>query len=118
MKRYRQRRNRRRGVILLLTLFLVVALIALTALALDLGYVMLAQNELQRTADATAMAAAWNLLDEEMLKQEHDPEERMASIRSTATNYAAANRVCGVSPGSTRTPQTPRPEVWSSAGSI
>ncbi|MEX0585817.1 MAG: TadG family pilus assembly protein [Pirellulales bacterium] len=98
MKIIQEPESGRRGVVLLLTLFLLVAMLAITALALDLGYVMVAQTELQRTADATAMAAAWDLIDEEMVKSNGDPSIRLESIRDTATHYAAANYVCGDSP--------------------
>jgi len=55
-----KRRNfqRRRGNILVITAVLMTVLMAFLALAVDLGYLFSVRAELQRTADAAAMAAA------------------------------------------------------------
>ena len=37
-------------------------------MAMDIGYLLVAKSELQRTADAAAMAASWQLADEGMFK--------------------------------------------------
>ncbi len=52
-----KRNDRRAAVLLLATLFLVV-MFALLAFAVDIGYISLAQTQLQSAADAAALAAA------------------------------------------------------------
>ena len=54
----------RRGSVLILTAVLMVALFGLLAFAIDLGYILNVRTELQRTADACALAAARVLPDE------------------------------------------------------
>ncbi|NQU24218.1 MAG: hypothetical protein HQ567_23295 [Candidatus Nealsonbacteria bacterium] len=56
--------QRRRGNIMVLTAVLMVPLLGLLAFAIDLGYIMNARTELQRTADACALAAARVLPDQ------------------------------------------------------
>jgi len=52
---------RRRGNIVVLSAFLIAAMLAMAAFAVDLGYIADAKNELQRSADAGALAAAARL---------------------------------------------------------
>src|SRR5688500_18987114 len=59
MKRHAYKRPR--GNIVVLSLALLVCLMALVALAVDVGYMAHAHTELQRTADAVALAAAARL---------------------------------------------------------
>jgi len=54
----------RRGSVLVLTLVLMVGMIGMLAYAIDLGCIVHARTELQRTADAAALAAAAKLPDE------------------------------------------------------
>lgn len=63
-KSARQLSRRPRGAIALLAAFLVVALLGMVAFAIDVGYIAYAQAELQRSADAAALAAAAQLPDE------------------------------------------------------
>jgi len=53
----------RRGSVLVISLLLMIAMLAVLAFAVDLGYVMHVKTELQRTADACALAAAAKLPD-------------------------------------------------------
>lgn len=55
-------RNRRRGAIAVLTAVLIVMLLALVALSVDLGYVATVRTELQRAADAAALAGAGGMI--------------------------------------------------------
>ena len=48
-----------------LGLILTVSLVALVAVTLDFGYIHVAETELQRSADASAMAACWELYDQQ-----------------------------------------------------
>jgi Flp pilus assembly protein TadG len=53
-----------RGAVAVLAAFLLVMLLAMVAFAVDLGYIAHAQTELQRSADAAALAAASQLPDQ------------------------------------------------------
>lgn len=59
----RNRTKPRRGNIIVLSCALLTCLMALVALAVDVGYMAHAHTELQRTADAVALAAAAQLPD-------------------------------------------------------
>ena len=93
------RRRARRGNVLVLTLFLMVAMFALLAFAVDLGYIEVARTELQRTADSAAIAATWELIDEQALFGYGDTWLTEQNARSTATEYAILNRVLQQAPG-------------------
>jgi Flp pilus assembly protein TadG len=58
MLRFFRRNPRRRGAILLLTVFLLIFLLGIIAFSVDLGYVLLAKTQLQTAADSAALAAA------------------------------------------------------------
>jgi hypothetical protein len=64
-----------------------------------LGYLTVARTEMQRTADSAALAAAWELIDEDMLIGNSSMENSMEQARAQATAYAAANRICTQAPG-------------------
>ena len=55
---YRTKRPRRRGNVILLTAVLMVIMMAFLAFAIDLGYLYNVRTEMQRTADAAAIAGA------------------------------------------------------------
>jgi Flp pilus assembly protein TadG len=57
------RSKRRRGSIAVLAALLIGVVFAMVAFAVDLGYIVHARTELQRTADACALGAAWQLPD-------------------------------------------------------
>jgi len=94
----RYRRPWRKGNILVLTAFMMVLLFGLLAFAVDLGYLHVARTELQRSADAAAMAAAWELIDEDALFGYGDAENTAEAARATAAAYALLNRVTTQSP--------------------
>jgi hypothetical protein len=75
-----------------------VALFGILAFAVDLGYLAVARSELQRTADAAAMAAAWELIDDGALSGTLDLTDEISSARSKAVQYAALNKVCSTAP--------------------
>ena len=52
------RRVRRSGNILVLTAFMMVAVMAMVAFALDVGYLKVVRTQLQRSAESAALAAA------------------------------------------------------------
>jgi len=90
--------QQRRGSVLVLATILMIGLFGVLALAVDLGYLMVARTELQRTADAAAIAGAWDLIDENALAGCVDPSYTAESARGTAGQYAALNRVLTQSP--------------------
>ena len=49
----RQRKDLRRGAIAVLAAFLSIVVIAVVAFSVDIGYVLTAKEEMQRTADAS-----------------------------------------------------------------
>ena len=93
--RTRSRKLQRKGNILALTACLMVMLIAFLAFAVDLGYMQVVRTEVQRAADASAIAAAWDLLDEEEALGQGDPVKMAANCRLTAAAYANHNPIVG-----------------------
>jgi hypothetical protein len=71
---------------------------ACVAFCVDLGYLSVARTELQRSADAAAMAAAWELVDEELLQGTPSLDNGIDQAREKAQQYAAQNRVCSRQP--------------------
>lgn len=67
MARLSLRQARRRGAVVPLTAVFLIVMMALTALAVDLGYVIVVKTQLQNGADSAALAGAWKLLDNSLL---------------------------------------------------
>jgi hypothetical protein len=57
----RYHKNHRKGAMVVLSAFLLMVLFAFVAFSIDVGYIVHGRTELQRTADACAMAAATRL---------------------------------------------------------
>jgi len=93
-----RRRERRCGSILVLAAFFMVAAFAMLAFAVDMGYLHVVSSQLQKSADASALAATWDLIDEGKLTGDGDPELIIAEARARAEEYAALNKVAGYSP--------------------
>lgn len=89
----RHRHRQRRGNVLVLTVFMMMAIFALLACAVDLGYIEVARTELQRTADSAAIAATWELIDEDALFGYGDSWSTEQNARNTAAEYAILNKV-------------------------
>ena len=99
MKSYaRLKARNRRGNVLVLTAFMLIGMVAFMAFAVDLGYLAMARAELQKSADAAAMAAAWDLIDQGALTGNFNLTDNMSLARSRAQQYAGFNRVCSTSP--------------------
>ncbi len=81
MSRRRRIRRDRRGAVVVLTAFLMVALLGLVALVVDLGYLMLAQTQLQDAADSAALAGSAVLA------------QGPAAARAEALRFASLNTV-------------------------
>src|SRR5689334_25407496 len=94
MKRFYTRKDpERRGAITILAAFLCIVLIAMVAFCVDSGYVLSAKEELQRSADASALAACWEF----GLRLGKGATSTAAAgyARTTAAQYATLNRVTG-----------------------
>jgi hypothetical protein len=89
----RQRTQRRKGNILVLTAFMMIGMLAMVAFSVDLGYLNVARTELQRSADAAALAGAWELIDEDLLLGYSNPEYIAEHARITAAEFALYNPV-------------------------
>jgi len=89
----RNRNQPRRGAIAILTAILSIVLVGMIAFCVDIGYVLTAKEELQRTADAAAMAACWEYA--QRLSDGYEPEDAALLARSVASQYVALNDVTG-----------------------
>jgi len=89
-RRFRRKRN---GNILVLSAVLMVLLMAMLAFAVDLGYLYVARNEMQRSADAAALAGAWELLDEGALSGNGSVSTLDSNARAEAAQFAALNPI-------------------------
>ncbi|MBW3600316.1 MAG: hypothetical protein KY475_23990, partial [Planctomycetes bacterium] len=87
------RRNRRSGNILVLTAFMMIGMIAVLAFSIDLGYLYVAKTELQRSADSAAMAAAWELLEDQAVFGAELPSQTQERARAAAATYASYNPI-------------------------
>lgn len=88
----RQGRQNRSGAVAVFTLFILVAMMVIVALAIDVGYLVFVDTELQRTADAAAIAATWRLVEQEGLGVPLSPDDAEA-VRTTASRFASLNGV-------------------------
>jgi Flp pilus assembly protein TadG len=94
----RRLRRNRDGSIAVLACFFMIVFVAMVAFAVDLGYMNMAHVELQRTADAAALAATWELIDNGPLQPQPDLSQEIANARAMAVTFAAANPICNQGP--------------------
>lgn len=85
--------NARRGAVAVYLAICSVVVIGFAALAIDVGMLYVAQAEMQRCADAAAMAAAWELLDEDRLLGGSYADYLEELARERAAEVAAQNPV-------------------------
>jgi hypothetical protein len=83
------RRSLRRGVAILYVAICGTVIIGFAALAIDIGMLYVTQAEMQRAADAAAMAATWELLGEERLLDE-GYEDYLRTLACESAAYGAA----------------------------
>ena len=83
---------------LVLTVLMMMGMFAVLAFAVDLGYINLVRTELQRSADAAAIAATWELVNEDALRGYDNPLLTRYVVRSTAGQYASLNEVTNQGP--------------------
>lgn len=84
-------REQRRGIITILAALFSIVLMAMVAFSVDMGYIMSVKEELQRTADSAALAAAWEY--GQAIADGSSPDDSELAGRSAAATYAAANIV-------------------------
>lgn len=92
------RKQDRSGNVLVLTAIMMVVMFALVAMAVDIGYLQVVGSELQRCADAAALSAASELLDENAAVPGGDPEVAIEAARTAAGQYTRLNVVGGDAP--------------------
>ncbi len=85
------RRAKRKGTIAVLAALMLVVLFAMIAFAVEVGSLLLARAEAQRTADSAAMAAAWDMIADEYFEGYY--QELHDTARQRAVDYAALNDV-------------------------
>ncbi|MBI2825113.1 MAG: hypothetical protein HYX69_10545 [Planctomycetia bacterium] len=90
--------HNRRGAVVVLAAILMIVLLGMVAFAMDLGYLVNARTELQRSADSAAIAATWELIDDQP-GPNMDLSDEIAKARQFAAQYASLNFVCSSSPG-------------------
>lgn len=83
--RTQNRRTKRRGAIVVLAAFLMVLLIAMVAFSLDYGYILTMKTDLQRAADAAALAAVQDLIPDAEGNQSY------AAATASVTSYVRDN---------------------------
>lgn len=99
MKRHdKHSNNSRKGTVAILACFLMIGMLGMVAFAVDLGYLANSQTELQRTADATALAACNALRYSGTPGTNINLATNVANVPTVAATYAAANKVCSSSP--------------------
>jgi Flp pilus assembly protein TadG len=91
--------NNRRGAVAVLACFLMIALVAMLAFAVDLGYLANSQTELQRSADAAALAACYELVYQGTPGTPVNLSTNVQNVPTVAGQYAGLNHVCGSAPG-------------------
>lgn len=92
-KHSRIRRESRAGAITVLSAIMMASLFAMLAFSIDVAYLCLAREELQRTADSAALAGAWELIDEAALTGGQNYDPLVVNANSTATQFAGLNPV-------------------------
>jgi Flp pilus assembly protein TadG len=87
----KSQKSTRRGTITILTAIFAIVVIGMVAFSVDIGYVLTAKEEMQRTADAAALATCWEY--GQQLSVGQTAANASQSARSTASDYASYNQV-------------------------
>jgi len=88
----RKPRRSRSGSVAVLALCLMIVMLGVIAFAVDIGYMVYVDTELQRTADAAAIAATWKLVELRNSPQAVD-NAALSTVRDAADRYAQLNSV-------------------------
>ncbi|MDD4268457.1 MAG: hypothetical protein GXY25_06925 [Pirellulaceae bacterium] len=95
----RPNKQHRAGTITILSAVMMVVVFGMLACAVDLGYLCVAKTELKRTADATALAAAWELLEQSAAGNlTDDTTFGSGPVFDSALEICRANPVCREAP--------------------
>ncbi|NLX12523.1 MAG: hypothetical protein GXY44_02575 [Phycisphaerales bacterium] len=89
---------RHRGNATAMTLISIPVLLGCAALVIDSGNLYNVRSELQRSADAAALAGAWELLDDSRISEGSGTWNGITTARQKAADYAAQNPVQGKAP--------------------
>jgi Flp pilus assembly protein TadG len=95
----RPTRASRRGAVLPLTAILIVFLLALTAFAIDLGWIMVVRTQLQSAADSAALAGTQQLLDSSYLAGTTAANTGAATDSAMAKANTSARAFAGLNSG-------------------
>lgn len=118
MKRCKWDSNARGGTVVVFTAVTITVLLGACALAVDLGYAYSVQAQLQRNADAAALAGTSAIVSDNLLSD--NPQDPTVEIVARIEAYALANPSGGVSihiraddilPGSLADPYNPNEPV-------
>lgn len=93
-----ERKYRRRGAIAVFAAISMVVLLGMAALVVDAGILYATRAELQRSADAAALAGAEELLNDDRLRGASATLDVFTAARQSAATYAASNVVYGQLP--------------------
>ncbi len=88
--------RRRRGAAIILAAFLMGVLVSMLALSIDIGYIAASKAEARRTADAAALAGAWQMVDS--AAQSGNSSASLDAVNDAAKNIASLNLVCNSAP--------------------
>lgn len=88
--------SHRRGAVTVLAAILCVVMLAMVAFSVDIGYLLATKEEMQRTADAAALAACWDY--SKNLADGDDAASSELAARNTAEQYAFNNVVSKAGP--------------------
>ena len=88
--------RRRRGAAIILAAFLMGVLVSMLALSIDIGYIAASKAEARRTADAAALAGAWQMVDS--AAQSGNSSASLDAVNDAAKNMASLNLVCNSAP--------------------
>lgn len=86
----------RRGAITVLAAILSIVMLSMVAFSVDVGYVLSVKEELQRTADAAALAAVWDY--GKRMSNGEDEAHCEQAARENAQLFATSNAVGNVGP--------------------
>ncbi|MCA9157507.1 MAG: hypothetical protein KDA72_04225 [Planctomycetales bacterium] len=92
----RNRVPRRRGATLVLSVILLFGLFSFVAFSIDLGYLAQSRAEIQRSADAAAMAGCWELYAG--MERGNTIADSQPAARQAAADFSLLNPVCRSGP--------------------
>lgn len=96
-QRVMKRQPKRQGATIVLILVMMVVLLAALAFTVDVGLMYVAQNQLQASADSSAMAAAWELVEQSRANNTNDATIETA-VNNAASQYSQLNEVLQAGP--------------------